>query len=166
MSLAFQGRRWVDRELRERFSLRQRPAGRYIPGTGIVRHGIDPLPALGADFTVTVPAGKVWRPISVLFSLVTSAVVGNRTQELAFQNPQGATFVLVHYNVQQAASLTKTYVAAPLGVLLPDLNNIIATSFPALVFLFPGFLIKSVTAGIDAGDQHGQPQYGIEEWDI
>lgn len=47
---------------------------------------VTPSPAAGADFVIPVPSGEDWRILGIRATLVTSAVVANRTPSLAIDD--------------------------------------------------------------------------------
>lgn len=120
-------------------------------------------PAAGSDWTVTVPAGKVWRVLSVRASLVTSATVANRAPALTVSDGS-AVFLTVPAPAVQAASLTGVFdwyeYASAQAV-----GNVQAAALPELI-IPAGFVLASSTAAIAAGDQWSAPVvYVIETWD-
>lgn len=126
-----------------------------------VVNGADP--AAGAECQDTVPAGKVWRLISVLLTLVTNATVANRRVHMTLDD--GAT---VWYrrgsNATQAASLTQNYQFA--GEAGEAAVRDLFAADPLPIFDLPaGSRISTVTVNKDAGDNYGAPKYYIEEFD-
>lgn len=71
-----------------------------------------PAPAAGADWTLTVPAGHLFRLRSILATLTTSAAVANRVARLQFGNGD-ATFLDLPPAAVQAASLGIRYAWVP-----------------------------------------------------
>lgn len=122
--------------------------------TGATTSGTDP--AAGAEASVTVPAGDNWTLTSALISLVTDATVANRRVHLIIDD--GTTTVLnLVGSVDQAASLTVVYswtaggndsAAVRDGVL--NLGQL-----PTDLRLLPGWRIRTLTTGLQAGDNYG-----------
>ena len=123
-------------------------------------------PAAGAEISVTVPAGKWWKLLSVRFTLVTSAAAANRRPALALDD--GTTeFMRWRTGVDQAASITRLY------QFLTSLTNEVdrSTTFQEMyepldtdILLPPGGAIKTVTQAKDAADDYGAPVLQIVEF--
>ncbi len=108
-------------------------------------------PAAGADWSFTVPAGHVYRLVSVFAQLVTSAVVANRQALLTVTDGTG-TFLRLPAAAVQAASGTVTYSWMAGGVAYLSLPASQAAFLPDLN-LMPAWGLASSTALIDVGDQ-------------
>jgi len=122
-----------------------------------------PAPAAGADWSVTVPAGKVWRLVSVQATLTTAVAVANRSPRLIVGDGD-ATFLTIPPVAVQAASLAgvfdwlehgSAYTTAPDQVL----------SLPALV-LEAGWTVGTSTTAIQAADQWSAQQLLVLETDV
>lgn len=142
------------------------PGGRQIAsvdGPGNIRALVSADPVAGAELTATVGADQVWRLVAVRITLVTSAVAGNRFPRLELFD---GTNVLwrSHPHDAHPASTTRTYnwargsdfVAA---VAAGEHQNVIPD-----VRLFGGWLFRTSTDGIDAGDNYGTAAVTIESW--
>lgn len=121
-------------------------------------------PAAGADPVFTIPGQTVCRPISIIGTLVTSAVVAAR--RVAMQVTDGNDVLGIALGgITQAASLTTQYSFFGSG------NNsaavagqpLIASGMPDFV-LPPGFTIGFKTGLIDVGDQWGASLLWVEEY--
>lgn len=111
-------------------------------------------PAAGAEWTFTNADGGLILVRSVLYQLVTSAVVANRVTGLTV-NIDGAPWLRTTANTAQVASLTRTYCAFGSASLTAD--NAIAVVMPWRdngVLLRQGHSIGSVSLLLDAGDQY------------
>lgn len=106
-------------------------------------------PAAGADWTLIVPAGHLYRVLSVYAQLVTSAVVNTRVARLALGDGV-RTFLDLPPAASQAASLTRRYAWAP-GVSGSSQGTGVESYLPD-VTLSAGWTIGSVTDLIDVGD--------------
>lgn len=117
-------------------------------------------PAVGADWTVTVPAGFTWRLVSVIADLTTSAAVANRDPH--FTVSDGTTvFEIVPPSAMQAASLTRHYIWFP-GADAIAIGAGICQAIPELV-LPAGFVVASNTVALDVGDQWTKPVLHVIE---
>ena len=136
-------------------------AGQILPG--VVRVVTQPNPAAGADFTVNVPAGVMWKIISGQATLTTSATVATRIPQIQLTS-QGHDIGVYPGNETDAASITAVVtfsqclpsVSAPGG-----LNNstIALPTYP----LVQGDTFGSDTVALQAGDQWSAIAFAIEE---
>jgi len=144
--------------------------GAHVVGTGTPRVILGTQPGAGAEVLETVPAGKLWRVVSFLVSLVTNSTVATRTAEFAVDD--GANiFSWGQPQLSQSASLTFPYVLG--GAVNPAFpasgvrqGNSVHVAVPGLglALLLAGFRIRTVSTNLQAGDQYGQPKYLVEEW--
>lgn len=121
-------------------------------------------PAAGAEWTQTVPAGVIWEVVSIQETLVTSAVVANRTQQWTLTD--GSTEVLRQAsNTTTGASTTQRTgwqqllgaIVSPSGITLLPLGVVIAQA---------GYVFKSTTALIDVADQYSSIVFQVREWSV
>jgi hypothetical protein len=124
---------------------------------------VRPDPAAGADWTFTVPAGKVWEVISAFAVLVTDATVANRAARLVVGDGV-ATFLSIAPAGVQAASLTYRYAWVAVGVAYQTANGQVA-ALPRLV-LEPGWTLGTSTEGLVAGDNWGVPSLLVLETEV
>lgn len=126
-------------------------------------------PAAGAEFSVTVPAGKTWELLAVSVQLVQGLT--QTPQPILVIDDGGADVVYEAFGASaaQAASTTARYNWAPglgLSALVGTTPNIHATApLPSGLLLPEGFRISSATLGIGANTNYGAPgllvvQYG------
>lgn len=141
----------------------------HVAGSGTMRLILGTQPGAGAEVSETVPAGKIWRVVAFLVSLVTNATVATRTAEFAIDDGSGNIFSWGQPQLAQSASLTFPYILAagvnpafpPSGV---RQGNSVHVATPGLSYLLPGYRIRTVSTNLQAGDQYGQPKYQVEEW--
>jgi hypothetical protein len=134
-----------------------------IRGGGTLKVVAGGDPAAGAEVSDAVPAGKVWRLISVLLTLVTDANAANRRPHITIDD--GTTvFYRRGSNATQAASLTQNYVFASEAQEAAVRDLWVADPMPQLELL-GGSRIKTVTVNKQAGDNYAAPQYYVEEFD-
>ncbi|HTX52520.1 MAG TPA: hypothetical protein VMD08_03880 [Candidatus Baltobacteraceae bacterium] len=115
-------------------------------------------PAAGADWSVTVPAGHIYRLRSVLATLVTSAAVATRIARLTLNDGNGV-FVDVPPFGTQAAGLTRRYLWLPSPAAVAQGNGILS-SLPEFD-LMAGWSLSTVTDAIDVADQWSAVAIGI-----
>lgn len=117
-------------------------------------------PAAGADFTITVPAGRVWEVVSIQASLTTSGVAGTRQVSLSLSDGQTVFLTLAAFTTQ-IASLTRRYTwftgAAPYTI-----STDIVSQVPPLI-LQQTSVIASSTASKDTADQWTGPLLQVIE---
>jgi|SRR5579863_313913 len=143
------------------------------PGSG-VRRSVDlfptsqaiigATPAAGAEWGVAVPLGAVWRVISIVFKLVTSAVAANRIPAVAVIN--GTNDVLqVSETIAQPAGTTVIY---EFGIAYPStgvqISNLVTAAFPGDVVINSQFSLESSTTALQSGDQYSLVKLLVEEW--
>ena len=137
------------------------------PNTGILVSVAGTNPAAGADWSQTVTANKRWRIQSIRFQLVTDATVATRTVRILFTDGTNTFFLLPAVDVQ-IASLTYNYecvvdgyqralhvpgVGAP-SAFIPIPNNL---------WLTGGYVMRTSTINLQAGDDFGAPRFLVEE---
>lgn len=113
-------------------------------------------PAAGAEATITVPAGEMWRVHSVTMSLVTSSTVANRRVHLTMGGGAGVRRLRMFGAQDQAASLTYNYFFQGVPNVADEFdNNVVQVAIPTGVMLYAGNVIQTVTTNIQAGDDFG-----------
>jgi len=142
------------------------PGGRIlgsIEGPGFLSVQGITAPAAGADFTTTVPAGMRWRPITFSAVLTTSAVAANRQPEIIITNGVNTIW---QCGVQ--ASIVASTAASVTGTTTNPGTDVVATNFhftlPPAMFMEGGYVLKSLTAGIQAADQWSSIVLQTESW--
>ena len=127
-----------------------------------------PQPAAGANFTQKFEAGALWRPLTVFFHLVTSAVVASREPGIQFADGDGKVFFRGVMDVGIPAS-TGVDVSFGHGIGLGTepaaSGSAVALGFPDLV-LPPGFTVSSTVVALDPGDQISTVRLWVEEYDV
>lgn len=131
------------------------PAPTSAAGSDLRRALVATLPAnapVGTEISITIGAARRARVQSLAFSLVTSAAVANRQVALIIDDGANTLWREIAADVQ-AASLTRNYVAAPIGfehALRVDLAHL---SIPVDFWLRGGWRIQTLTTALQAGDQ-------------
>lgn len=123
-------------------------------------------PAAGAELTITVPTGVIWKVKNIRFQLVTAAAAASRRVHLVFTQ-QTSGIIDCFSSVDQIISQTRNYSAMPLGtnLSLGDDNDIIIP-IPANLLLGISDKITTETTALDAGDNFGIMQVTVEEFII
>lgn len=121
-------------------------------------------PAAGAEFELTVPAGRVWRLISLRCLLTTDATVQTRLTNLDFLD--GSDIYLSTGSsggvpASTNGSVTLAPGTPPFNASATDLQWLGA---PNNLLLRPGDIIRSRTENIVAADQYSQIVLRVEEW--
>lgn len=134
-----------------------------VDSQGFIRSIQGTVPAAGAEISESVPSGVRWRLLSIFYSLQASAAVANRISTVTIFDGVHSTDVFGP-GITQTAGILLTYTNAkyanPVGA-LPGIGN--RTSLPDII-LPPTWAFKTLTAGLQAGDQYSAPQYVVEEW--
>lgn len=130
---------------------------------GAIRSIAGSNPAANTEIVETVPAGARWRLQSIRFALTTDATAANREVAITFDD--GTTvYAEAHSGANQAASLTRQYTAARVGVRGAAATGTgILIAIPDLV-LPAGHRISTATTNRQATDDFGAPQLLVEEW--
>ncbi|TAK79729.1 MAG: hypothetical protein EPO20_30855 [Betaproteobacteria bacterium] len=141
------------------------PAADSRPNGGALVLRLAADPAAGAEISIDVPTGEVWRVQSVAFQLVTSATAANRKPHLQFLS-NGRIAVAAYNDYLQTASTTINYAAYPMSGPQPTASD--ATDWPIGIpqnlLLHAGDTIRTVTTALQAGDNYGVMQVNVEMW--
>jgi hypothetical protein len=142
------------------------PPGLYessLSGHGKMRHIVGTDPAAGVEISETCPTNTRWRLIGFNYTLVTSAVAGNRISQLFIDDATNAG-VRGLPAATQAASLTNSYQYGAFGAQPATLGTLQIGILPPDVYVSAGGRIRTVTTALDAGDNYSAPVYCVEEW--
>lgn len=119
-------------------------------------------PAAGAEITLTVPAGKVWRVISMSCILTTNATVANRSPAFTFDDGTNTVYKISASQVEAASSGVFYLIQ---GENFQAYSNAGFIQMPVLrTLLGPGYRIRSSTTAIQTGDQYSAIVLLVEEW--
>ena len=121
-------------------------------GLGFPRYRIIPAPAVGSPGKLSVPGEEVWRIMSIVASLTTSAVVANRAPEINVQDQDGNKVVRVPTTAfALATTTTQLEWLAGLGADYVGADG--SQILPLPSFLVPGgFSINLSVGAMDVGD--------------
>ena len=134
-----------------------------LDGEGARRSVLGTDPAAGIEISEVVPTNAQWALKTLTFALATDATVANRSPIIVIDDGTNILWAKRIAN-NQTASQTITYygmVSSLVGevVTLPD----ISFALPP-IRLSQGFHIRTVTTGLQAGDDYGPPRLYVEEW--
>jgi len=146
-------------------------------GEGFITTVTGANPAAGAEASDAVPTNAVWRLLSYSIVLVTDATVANRFARLMIDD--GATtnrrWLGSAVTTAQTAALTYAHLFQrgyggmntdqgtqedPAGTVF----GIVAGTLPDLDPLLEGYRLRTVTTGLQAGDNYAAPIFQVEEW--
>jgi hypothetical protein len=123
-------------------------------------------PAAGAQATITVPVGEIWRILNGNIQFVTAAAVANRRLQIIFSDGAGPA-IYTFSNTDQIISETKGYSIAPYGVIQAETNgNIILINIPKDIWIRGGGTISTAVTNMNAGDNLGVLTLLIEKFYI
>lgn len=110
------------------------------------------VPAPGAEWIITVPAGMRFRVVSVSAALTTSAVVANRSPNLVIDDGVNILAEIPSTNAQ-AASTTARYTWMDGGVFAVAPAGLNLAPLPGNCILMAGSRVRSLTTLLDVADQ-------------
>lgn len=132
------------------------------PGGGKMHMITSADPGVGAETSITVPVGQLWRVLSVTQTLVAAAAAASRRVQYVFQNSGGGK-IYARSNTDQIISETKTYSASILGVVQTEsIANIIQIALPQDIWIDEGGTITTETLNINASDNFGTALVRVE----
>lgn len=124
--------------------------------------GAEWLAQIGGS-NLTIPGLGPWRLLSLAFQLVTSAVVANRTVQLALDDTV-VTYLRCGAPGSQAGGATEVYAAfeGSTGGGANGPVNHLSWPSPAPI-LYPGHRLRTITTNLDVGDQYSAIGLMVEE---
>jgi hypothetical protein len=134
-----------------------------VDGPGFITTYAGVEPAAGADCVVQQPPAVRWRVISATTTLVTNAVVSNRSPTL--QLASGGVVVGQYPTaavVPASSTINLTWASGltPLG----PFNNYQAAPLPEGAIIAASGVVSTLTQAIEAGDQYHFLTLLVEEW--
>lgn len=144
------------------------PNGRVLapsegPGNILV---VTTSPAVGLDWSLTVPTNARWRPISLLGKFTTDATAGTRSAEFAIVN-SAANIWLVGLTGSQGPSLNTWFnLSGGVGrnAVTVGTTTYQEDAMPQTMVLLAGTVLNSSSVFIGASDQWGFIALQVEEW--
>jgi hypothetical protein len=144
------------------------PAGPYhtlehpFSGHGHLRLVTGADPAAGADFILTVPAGAIWRVISVVCGLVTDATATSRNAALQIDDgASGAGRYTMGTGVNASSTVELTW--GP-GATHAALGGVYHAPLPVELYLPGEWNLRGQTGNLQAADNYNAPRALVEEW--
>jgi hypothetical protein len=120
-------------------------------------------PAAGEGLALPVPGAVLWRPLSVVFTLQTSADVADRYATVEYQDASGEAFAVSAAAVLVTASSTQRF-AGHRRFGWGDWNTGTDVMFPLLdAWLEAGTVVAIVVAAIDNTDQLSDIRFLMEQ---
>lgn len=137
-----------------------------VPAERILQVVRGQAPAAGAEASVVVPGGVVWLPYTFRITFSTSAVVATRQPQVTYSD--GNVVFMRSRNANTfAASLNAdldyfeaAHFAGTSGATTASHGNL------PVIPLLANYVIATLTAAIDAGDQYGAPILYVAEYNI
>jgi hypothetical protein len=135
-----------------------------LDGPGHLRSIAGTTPAAGADISETVPTGARWEAIAFGGRLTTSATVANRFPRLTIDDGGAVPFIDEGElaTAQTASQAARHTWREGLNAQINQVN--FNGGLPVHTFLLAGSRIRTVTTGIQVGDQWDQVQFLVREW--
>jgi len=136
----------------------------FLDGGGALRSITGSAPGAGLEISETCPTGARWAMIAFEADLVTSAAAANRVPQLTIDDGVNV-FFRVSVNQNETASQTWRN-SFQLGVpqTFDGTRFVVTTPLGCDLMIPAGGRIRTVTAGIQAGDAYNAPQYLVREW--
>jgi hypothetical protein len=123
-------------------------------------------PAAGAQWSFTVPAGKVWRVVSLRAQLVTDATVANREVTLLVRdvaaNVRGSFPATTVWPASQNATIT--WGAGLAAYAAPATSNTRVVGIPTPFWALSGWTLESFVTAMQAADNWTAAFLTVEEW--
>lgn len=134
-------------------------------GGGLVNFITGANPAAGAEVSDTLSTSRLVRIQSAQVRLVTDGTAANRRVHFRIVRSTGLLLWEGFSDVDQTASTTIDYILSPVGA-VPDStdNGIVIIPIPPNLLVKPGWIVKTVTTNIQAGDNFAAASYMTEEW--
>lgn len=112
-------------------------------------------PAAGAEWSVTVPAGQVWRLLMAFSQFTASGTVANRFPgQLKITDGVNILGQICHSVSVAAGGIVFVTLARGIPIAPANNNSNILLALPDAVVLPPGSIISTTTNGIQTGDQY------------
>lgn len=134
-----------------------------LEGRGVIRSIAGTDPAAGAEISETVPTNARWRLLLFTARFVSDSTAVNRNPSLTLDD---GTTVLLSADPPEAQTATQNfrYYAGPGTQRLAFFYDNKSWNLPTDVILPSAYRIRTITGGLQAGDNYGAPQLEVEEW--
>lgn len=135
-----------------------------VPGRGCIANVNSSNPAAGAECSIEVPVGQIWRVLSGNASLVTSAAVANRRPHFVFTGPNG-NVIDTFNDTEITNNETANFRVAQFGTLPARANDSDhLVPMPAEIWLGGEGTIATKTTAIEADDDWGIMRFMVEKF--
>ena len=133
-------------------------------GLGLLTTIVGATPATGAEATLTVPSGEIWKVHMINLKLACAATAGSRRAEVQFDDGIGRKCSFIS-PVDQIASETKTYTLYP-GATFGATGAVNEISAPMAIGLIApaGSVFTTNTGNLAAGDAYEGINIKIERF--
>lgn len=121
-------------------------------------------PAVGAEWTITVPAGKIWEILRTNYVLTTDATIQNRNSGIEIFNGTN-TMRVTRAPENHTASTAITYLLGR-GIDNSGIINAVQTIHAAQIFLMAGWIFRSKSTLLQATDAYTAIKIYVREIDI
>ena len=122
-------------------------------------------PAAGAQFTQTIPTGKMWKILGFKVDFTASAVAGNRTFRFAFKDSAGKIFWVCDSEKTVTISGAAFFSIGNAGFAPTVVAGANESLVPCPSLCIPsGGQITSLVQGMDGGDQWTLGGFNAEEY--
>lgn len=121
-------------------------------------------PAAGAEFTLTVPEGVIFKLLSIRARLVADANAANRFITFIVTSNAGQVVFHTAANAAQSANQTRRYCAAQCGFDYGALTTLRTAPLTSDLWLRTGFTFTSEVLNIQVGDQWSEITALVEAW--
>lgn len=140
------------------------PMDAFRGGPGALRDMQGTVPAAGVEVNELVPTGAARRIQSLCVQLATSPVAGNRTVVFLIDDNTGTAVGAFPSQYPHPPATLANYTLVPGGISAGLFGQSVTIAAPAQIALRAGFRIRTVTFGMDPGDQYLIPFLLVEEW--
>lgn len=112
-----------------------------------------PTPAVGTDWSFTVPGHEAWEILAASFVLTASAVAATRVPSLVIDD-ETLTYFATYLGASPTLSQVQRFVASKAAFTPPTVAGAAAHApLPHNAILAPGHRIRVTTTALDPGDQ-------------
>lgn len=135
-----------------------------LEGPGAMRAIAGTTPAAGADITETVPTAARWELVAFRAQLLNDANVANRQVALVLDDGSNSYLQIESTTNQTASTLRKYNFSNSIGTFITGVNQNWMLPLGTNIRMPAGHRIRTVTAGIQVGDQWSAIVYLVREW--
>lgn len=134
-----------------------------LDGPGVIRSVAGTNPAPGLEISETVPSGARWRLLALQVLFTADATVANRNPTVVIDD--GATILFTSDAAASIVASQQWRLVAACGLQrAPAVSTTFFWGLGATMILLAGWRLRTVTTGLQAGDDFAAPQLLVEEW--